>query len=186
MTSTPQATVMRGIKRSETALEAAKDTPGTRPRSPVTTRTSISGRHSVRLSLLSHRLADRRRTPMRSLMLALLLAFAAAPGARAEPASTLDGLWQLLGACSQSVGGPAGLVGSDVTVLFSIKRDGSLQGQPRITQSKLVGDDTAQKEFLAGVLVSIARCFPLPITRPQASAAIHVRCWGKSWGKLIA
>lgn len=88
----------------------------------------------------------------------------AATGARAEPASTLKGMWQLLGACARSVGGPADTVGSGVTVLFSIKRDGSLQGQPRITHSKLVGDETTQREFLSGVLGSVARCFPLAIT----------------------
>ena len=97
---------------------------------------------------------------MRPVMLALPLLLLAA-GARAEPTSTLDGMWQLLGACSQSVRGPAG---SEVTVLFSIKRDGSLQGQPRITHSKLVGDDAVQREFLAGALSGVARCFPLAIT----------------------
>jgi hypothetical protein len=86
---------------------------------------------------------------MRPAIIALSLLLAAA-GARAEPTSTLDGMWQLLGACAQSVGGLAGSAGSEVTVLFSIKRDGSLQGQPRITHSKLVGDDAAQREFLAG------------------------------------
>ena len=58
-----------------------------------------------------------------------------ATGARAEPTSTLDGMWQLLSACAQSIRGPAGSAGSEVTVLFSIRRDGSLQGQPRITHS---------------------------------------------------
>ncbi|KQT71398.1 hypothetical protein ASG51_10695 [Methylobacterium sp. Leaf465] len=101
---------------------------------------------------------------MRSPILALVLAVAITPAARAEPASTLAGLWQALGSCSQSVGGPAGSAGSEVTVLLSIRRDGSLQGQPRITHAKLTGDDAAQKEFLAGVLGSIARCFPLSIT----------------------
>jgi hypothetical protein len=100
---------------------------------------------------------------MRSAIIALsLLLFSA--GARAEPTSTLDGMWQLLSACAQSVRGPAGSAGSEVTVLFSIKRDGSLQGQPRITHSKLVGDDAAQREFLAGALSGVARCFPLAIT----------------------
>ncbi|MGU3362763.1 hypothetical protein ACLBWX_20755 [Methylobacterium sp. M6A4_1b] len=94
----------------------------------------------------------------------MLLTVSAVISARAEPASTLEGLWQLLGSCSQSVGGPSGSAGSEVTVLFSIKRDGNLQGQPRITHSKLVGDEAAQKEFLARVLSSIARCFPLSIT----------------------
>jgi hypothetical protein len=100
---------------------------------------------------------------MRPVIFALPLLLAAT-GVRAEPTSTLNGMWQLLGACARSVGGPAESVGSEVTVLFSIKRDGSLQGQPRITHSKLVGDEAAQKEFLSGVLGSVARCFPLAIT----------------------
>lgn len=100
---------------------------------------------------------------MRSLLLALPLLCAAA-GVRAEPTSTLNGMWQLLGACTQSVSGPAASVGSEVTLLLSIKRDGSLQGKPRITHSKLVGDEEAQKAFLAGVLASVAGCFPLSIT----------------------
>lgn len=100
---------------------------------------------------------------MRALILALPLLFAPA-SARAEPTSTLRGMWQLLGSCAQSVGGPAASAGSEVTLLFSIKRDGSLQGQPRITHSKLIGDEATQKEFLSGVLASVARCFPLPIT----------------------
>lgn len=101
---------------------------------------------------------------MRSLALAALLTVAAASSAQAEPASTLAGLWQRLGACSQAVGGSAESAGSDVTVLFSIKRDGSLQGQPRITHATLRGDDGAQKAFLAEVLRGIASCFPLAIT----------------------
>ncbi|MFK5600182.1 hypothetical protein ACFZ8E_24765 [Methylobacterium sp. HMF5984] len=100
---------------------------------------------------------------MRSVILALSLLLAAT-NARAEPTSTLNGMWQLLGSCTQSVGGPAASVGSEVTLLFSIKRDGSLQGKPRITHSKLVGDEQAQKAFLSEVLASVARCFPLPIT----------------------
>jgi hypothetical protein len=108
-------------------------------------------------------LFDRNVILMRSALLALPLLFTAT-SAHAEPTSTLDGMWQLLGACAQSVGGPAASAGSEVTLLFSIKRDGSLQGQPRITHSKLVGDDETQKAFLSDVLRSVARCFPLSIT----------------------
>ncbi|TXN02154.1 hypothetical protein FV222_09850 [Methylobacterium sp. WL103] len=100
---------------------------------------------------------------MRSLMLAIPLLLPAVD-ARAEPTSTLDGMWQLLGACTQSIGGPAASVGSEVTLLFSIKRDGSLQGKPRITHSKLVGDEETQRAFVSEVLTSVAHCFPLPIT----------------------
>ncbi|KQP95500.1 hypothetical protein [Methylobacterium sp. Leaf117] len=103
-------------------------------------------------------------TVMRLLALATTLIVAATADARAEPASTLDGLWQRLGSCAQSVGGPAGSAGSEVTVLFSIKRDGSLQGQPRITHANLKGDVAAQKEFLSEALKGIAGCFPLAIT----------------------
>lgn len=95
------------------------------------------------------------------LTLSLLLV---AGDARAEPASTLTALWQQLGACTGAIGGPENSAGSEVTVLVSIKRDGSLQGRPRITHSRLVGDEGAQKAFLSGVLDSIARCFPLSIT----------------------
>lgn len=107
---------------------------------------------------------------LRSLGLAALLTVAGAPGARAEPASTLEALWQRLGSCSRSVGGPADSAGSEVTVLFSIKRDGSLQGQPRITHSKLTGDDAAQKAFLSETLRGIASCFPLAITEGLGGA----------------
>ena len=126
------------------------------------TRTAISARRFEGLSPQRRSLVNLE-SLMRPVMLALPLLLLAA-GARAEPTSTLDGMWQLLGACAQSVRGPAGSAGSEVTVLFSIKRDGSLQGQPRITHSKLVGDDAVQREFLAGALSGVARCFPLAIT----------------------
>ena len=126
------------------------------------TKTGIWARRSEALSLRRRRLGDPG-SLMRSMMIALPLLLAAA-GARAEATSTLNGMWQLLSACAQSVSGPAGSAGSEVTVLFSIKRDGSLQGQPRITHSKLVGDDAAQRDFLAGAFSGVARCFPLAIT----------------------
>ena len=106
---------------------------------------------------------------MRSVILVLPLLFETTV-AHAEPASTLNGMWQVLGSCSQSVAGPVASAGSEVTVLFSIKRDGSLQGQPRITHSKLVGDEAAQKEFLSAALSGIARCFPLSITEGLGGA----------------
>lgn len=84
--------------------------------------------------------------------------------AHAEPASTLVGLWQKLGLCTQSIGGPDGSTGSEITVLLSIKRDGSLQGAPRITYSRLVGDEPTQRAFVSHALASLAGCFPVSIT----------------------
>ena len=126
------------------------------------TKTAISARRFEGLSPQSHSLVDSG-SLMRSVMIALPLLLTAT-GARAEPTLTLDGMWQLLGACAQSVRGPAEAAGSEVTALFSIKRDGSLQGQPRITHSKLVGDDATQQEYLSAVLSGVARCFTLAIT----------------------
>ena len=124
---------------------------------------------------------------MRSLMLAIPLLLPAVD-ARAEPTSTLNGMWQLLGTCTQSIGGPAASLGSEVTLLFSIKRDGSLQGKPRITHSKLVGDEETQRAFVSEVLTSVAHCFPLPITDGLGGAVagrplrIHVLNRGKERG----
>lgn len=123
----------------------------------------ISVRHCSLLEPPSPSHSDLKYLHMRHALFVMPLLLVSS-AAHAEPASTLDGMWKLLGACAQAVGGPAASVGSEVTVLFSIKRDGSLQGQPRITHSMLLGDDAAQKEFLAGVLGAVARCFPLSIS----------------------
>jgi len=95
--------------------------------------------------------------------LLLVLAVVPAP-VRAEPANTLSEPWRALGACARITGAPAAAAGSEVTVLFSLKRDGSLQGQPRITHSHLVGDAVTQRAFIAGALTAVARCLPVTMT----------------------
>jgi hypothetical protein len=55
-------------------------------------------------------------------------------------------------------------VKAEVTVLLTIKRDGSLLGQPRITHSRLLGGESSQKDYLASVLGALASCFPRQIT----------------------
>ena len=54
--------------------------------------------------------------------------------------------------------------GSEITVLFSLKRDGSLLGKPKITYSRLNGRLDDQKGFVAGVLTALSECFPLNIS----------------------
>jgi hypothetical protein len=105
----------------------------------------------------------------------LLLALAAVPTpAQAEPADTLPELWRALGACSRVSGVPAAAAGSEVTVLFSLKRDGGLLGQPRITHSHLTGGPDDQRAFVSAALSGIARCLPVPIT-PGLGGAIAGR-----------
>lgn len=84
--------------------------------------------------------------------------------AKAAPADNLATLWRDLGACATLDGVPPGAVGSEVTVLFSLKRDGSLLGRPRITHSRLVGNESDRRDFVAAALSAVSRCLPIPIT----------------------
>jgi len=104
---------------------------------------------------------------------ALFAADAAAQDA--APANTLHDLGARLGACLHASHGQDELAnGSEVTVLFALKRDGSLLGRTRITHSDLIGDLTDQKLFLAGVISAIDGCLPLDIT-PGLGGAIAGR-----------
>ena len=102
--------------------------------------------------------------------------FAAGAAAQdAAPANTLHGLGERLGACLHATQGRDNLAnGSEVTVLFALKRDGTLLGRPRITHSNLIGDLNDQRLFLAGVISAIDGCLPLDIT-PGLGGAIAGR-----------
>ncbi len=91
------------------------------------------------------------------------LAFLATSPIEAEtaPANTLPDLWRELSACVRA---PSESVGSEVTILFTLKRDGSLLGKPRITHSHLLGDGDAQNAFVAGAVGALAKCLPVSIT----------------------
>lgn len=92
-----------------------------------------------------------------------VLLFAGSP-AQAVPANTLHDLWEALGACARHAQVAREAAGSEITVLFTLKRDGSLQGKPRITYARLVGASDQQRAFIAASLSAIAGCFPIPIT----------------------
>jgi hypothetical protein len=91
------------------------------------------------------------------------LAFLAASSieARSAPANTLPDLWRELSACVKSPGDSAG---SELTIIFALKRDGSLLGKPRITHSHLLGDAGTQSAFVAGAIGALAKCLPISIT----------------------
>lgn len=103
---------------------------------------------------------------MRKAWIAAALALAAvrpiAPAAAQDaPAGTLGDLRRDLSVC---VGSPAASPGSEITVLFSLRRDGSLLGQPRITHSTLLGDPAAQRAFVAEAIAALANCLPARVT----------------------
>jgi hypothetical protein len=81
--------------------------------------------------------------------------------ARSAPANTLPDLWRELSACVRA---PTESVGSEVTILFTLKRDGSLLGKPRITHSHLRGDAETQNAFMVEAIGALAKCLPVDIT----------------------
>jgi hypothetical protein len=97
--------------------------------------------------------------------LALLLGFSSE--AKCAPANSLRELYTALGECVKA---PASLPGAEITVVFSLKRNGSLLGKPRISHAKLLGDSNAQRDFVAGVLAGFDRCLPVSITEGLGGA----------------
>lgn len=80
---------------------------------------------------------------------------------QAAPANTLQELFAGLSAC---MGGVEGEPGEQVTIAFSLKRDGALFGKPKITYSKLPSDPATQRRFLDGVAAKFGACLPTPIS----------------------
>jgi len=96
-----------------------------------------------------------------SALAALLgLALGASQGV-AAPANTLQDLFANLKRCMGPQSGPPG---SQLTVVFSLRRDGSLLGTPRISFSKFGGDVEGQRKFTAGVAAAFDRCLPIAIS----------------------
>jgi hypothetical protein len=96
-------------------------------------------------------------------IIASLAFLAASPSeARSAPANTLPDLWRELSACVKA--SPGDSAGSELTIIFALKRDGSLLGKPRITHSHLLGDADAQNAFVAGAIGALAKCLPISIT----------------------
>ncbi len=95
-----------------------------------------------------------------NLALVALALFTGAP-ARAAPANTLQEMKQTIGRCLID---RSGAPGEEVTVRFSLRRDGALLGKPRITYSKLPDDPVEQSRFLKHLADAFGRCFPAEIT----------------------
>jgi hypothetical protein len=92
---------------------------------------------------------------------ALALMLSISPAAKAAPANSLAELYAALGECVRAA---AGAPGSEITVVFSLKRNGSLLGKPRISHAKLLGDANARRDFVASVLSGFNHCLPVAMT----------------------
>jgi hypothetical protein len=108
-------------------------------------------------------------------IVALLAASACGPAAPAEdaaPANTLAELQRQFGACM--AGKPLGPPGSRLTIMLTMKRDGSIFGKPRITFSHLEGDADQRRRFVDNAERAVEACLPLRIT-PALGQAIAGR-----------
>lgn len=99
------------------------------------------------------------RTPRAVVALVILVASTAQ--AVSEPANTLSELRRSLSLCIRA---PTESVGSELTIVFALKRDGSLLGRPKITHSHLLGDADFQAAFVADAIGALANCLPVNIT----------------------
>jgi hypothetical protein len=94
-------------------------------------------------------------------MIAIALLAAGPARAQSSAANSLSDMWRGLSLC---IGAPGDRSGSELTIVFALKRDGSLLGTPRITHSHLVGDADAQRTFVALAIDSLQKCLPVKIT----------------------
>ena len=89
-------------------------------------------------------------------------ALAASPASASNaPANTLRELFAELNRCLVT---PKGRVGSELTIAFSLRRDGALLGKPKISFAKLPGDVSEQRDFAEGVEAAFNKCLPVAIT----------------------
>ena len=107
-----------------------------------------------------------------------LVALGANP-ARAAPANTFQELWAELGACLRTAEATDGL---DLTIVFSLKRDGALLGKPRITHSKST-DPADLRRAADAVARAMDKCLPFSITDALGGAIagrpLGIRIQGK-------
>lgn len=117
--------------------------------------------------------------PVRATVLVSALLVAGASAADdAAPANTLQELrLQFSGCLAKS---PI-VAGSQITIMFAVRRDGSAFGKPRVSYSHLEGDADDRQRFLAEVERAIDACLPLKVT-PALGGAIAGRLFTVTLG----
>jgi hypothetical protein len=115
-----------------------------------------------------------------ALSAAAILALAGAVLAdEAAPANTLMDMRAAVGACLSHTPIAAG---SRVTIMFMMKRDGSIFGRPRISYAHLEGDADARRRFVEQAERAVDSCLPLKVT-PALGAAIAGRMFTITLGR---
>ena len=109
---------------------------------------------------------------LRSGALASVVLSALAMAEDTAPANTLADLGRQFSACMAAR--PLERSGSQMTISFAMKRDGSVFGKPRITYSHLEGDAATKQRFVASVEQAVGSCLPMKVT-PALGGAIAGR-----------
>ena len=115
-------------------------------------------------------------------LLAAELALAASLPLAAEesaPANTLMDMRRAVGACLSHT--PIAK-GSRVTIMFMLKRDGSIFGRPRISYAHLEGDEDMKRRFLESAERAVDSCLPIEVT-PALGEAIAGRMFAITLGR---
>ena len=88
------------------------------------------------------------------------LVLIASAGGPAQPSATIRELGHALTRCFEA---PPRSEGSQITVRFSLRRDGTVFGKARITYSRLVGAADDQALFARTVAASLDACTPVSL-----------------------
>lgn len=100
--------------------------------------------------------------------LASSVAVAESPTCRVPgPVNTLNEVWRAIFGCWEA---PPGSADMAITLTFSLRRNGTMIGEPRVTWSKLAGDEARQRAFVASVLEALAAALPLPLSDGMGGA----------------
>lgn len=97
-----------------------------------------------------------------------------------SPANTLMDLRRQFEGCLTRT--PLSVEGSRVTIVFTLKRDGSIFGKPRITYSHLEGEAAARQRFVDDAERAVDSCLPLKVT-PALGGAIAGRMFSITLGR---
>jgi len=81
--------------------------------------------------------------------------------AAAAPANSLKEMWSEFRICIETARMDKD---AEITVRFSLKRNGALNGRPIITYFNVAEDTEAQRRIAESVAKTLNQCLPLPIT----------------------
>lgn len=105
---------------------------------------------------------------MRRMVAAAFIIILAGPAWAQQPGggkiNTLNEMFDWIGACWRNPDIARDDPGMQITVRFSLKRNGELIGEPRITYETEHASPETKQRFRKALAEALQRCMPLPIT----------------------